>query len=181
MRGSKMAGSVLALGFFAAACGSGGGGGSGGSSATTAPAGGGYGSAPAPSSASSSAPSSAASPAAVDAKKLGLGTILVDGKGMTLYMFQKDKGGKSSCDGACAAAWPPLLTGGKAMPGSGVKASLLGTTQRSDGSTQVTYNNWPLYYFVKDKAPGDTAGQNVDAFGAEWYVLSAAKGTKLEK
>jgi predicted lipoprotein with Yx(FWY)xxD motif len=173
MRGSKMAGSVLALGFFAAACGSGGGGGSGGSSATTAPAGGGYGSAP--------APSSAASPAAVDAKKLGLGTILVDGKGMTLYMFQKDKGGKSSCDGACAAAWPPLLTGGKAMPGSGVKASLLGTIQRSDGSTQVTYNNWPLYYFVKDKAPGDTAGQNVDAFGAEWYVLSAAKGTKLEK
>jgi predicted lipoprotein with Yx(FWY)xxD motif len=175
MRGSMMAGSVLALGLFAAACGSGGGGG--GSSETAAPAGGGYGSAPA----QSPAQSSAASPAAVDAKKLGLGTILVDGKGMTLYLFQKDKGGKSSCDGACATAWPPLLTTGKAMPGSGVKASLLGTTQRSDGSTQVTYNNWPLYYFINDKAPGDTAGQNVDAFGAEWYVLSAAKGTKLEK
>jgi predicted lipoprotein with Yx(FWY)xxD motif len=165
----------MALGLFAAACGSGGGGG--GSSETAAPAGGGYGSAPA----QSPAPSSAASPAAVDAKKLGLGTILVDGKGMTLYLFQKDKGGKSSCDGACATAWPPLLTTGKAMPGSGVKASLLGTTQRPDGSTQVTYNNRPLYYFVNDKAPGDTAGQNVDAFGAEWYVLSAAKGTKLEK
>jgi predicted lipoprotein with Yx(FWY)xxD motif len=169
----------MALGLFAAACGSGGGGG--GSSETAAPAGGGYGSAPAQSPAQSPAPSSAASPAAVDAKKLGLGTILVDGKGMTLYLFQKDKGGKSSCDGACATAWPPLLTTGKAMPGSGVKASLLGTTQRPDGSTQVTYNNRPLYYFVNDKAPGDTAGQNVDAFGAEWYVLSAAKGTKLEK
>jgi predicted lipoprotein with Yx(FWY)xxD motif len=177
MRGSKMAGSVLALGVLAAACGSGGGG-AGGSSAPAAPGGGGYGalqsSAPQP-------PARSPAAAAVNAKKLGLGTIVVDGKGMTLYMFGKDKGGKSSCDGACATAWPPLLTSGKPMPGSGVKESLLGTTRRSDGSTQVTYNNWPLYYFVKDKAPGETAGQNVDAFGAEWYVLSAAKGTKLEK
>jgi predicted lipoprotein with Yx(FWY)xxD motif len=176
MRGSKLAGSVLALGIFAAACGSGGG--DGGSSTAAAPAGGGdgYGSAPA----QSSAPSPAAA-AAVNAKKLGLGTVLVDGKGMTLYMFEKDKNGKSSCDGACAAAWPPVTTSGKAMPGAGVKGSLLGTTQRSDGSTQVTYNKWPLYYYVNDKAPGDTTGQDVDAFGAEWYVLSAAKGTKLEK
>jgi predicted lipoprotein with Yx(FWY)xxD motif len=176
MRGSKLAGSVLALGMLTAACG--GGGGDGGSSTTTAPsaaAGGGYGSVPS----QPSAPSPAA--AALNAKKLGLGTVLVDGKGMTLYMFEKDKDGKSSCDGACAAAWPPLTTSGKAAPGSGVKASLLGTTQRADGSTQVTYNNWPLYYFVKDAAPGDTAGQDVDAFGAEWYVLSAAKGEKLEK
>jgi predicted lipoprotein with Yx(FWY)xxD motif len=176
MRGAKLAGSVLALGILTAACG--GGGGDGGSSTTTAPstaAGGGYGSVPS----QSSAPSPAA--AAVNAKKLGLGTILVDDKGMTLYMFEKDKDGKSSCDGACAAAWPPLTTSGKAKPGSGVKASLLGTTQRADGSTQVTYNNWPLYYFASDTAPGDTAGQDVDAFGAEWYVLSAAKGTKLEK
>jgi predicted lipoprotein with Yx(FWY)xxD motif len=100
---------------------------------------------------------------------------------MTLYLFEKDKGGKSACDGACASAWPPVLTSGKAMPGQGVKSSLLGTTTRSDGTTQVTYNNWPLYYYVADKAPGDTTGQNIDAFGAEWYVLDAAKGTKLEK
>jgi predicted lipoprotein with Yx(FWY)xxD motif len=177
MRGSKMAGSVLALGVLAAACGSGGGG-AGGPSAPAAPGGGGYG---APQSSAPQPPARSPAAAAVNAKKLGLGTIVVDGKGMTLYMFGKDQGGKSSCDGACATAWPPLLTSGKPMPGSGVKESLLGTTRRSDGSTQVTYNNWPLYYFVKDKAPGETAGQNVDAFGAEWYVLSAAKGTKLEK
>jgi predicted lipoprotein with Yx(FWY)xxD motif len=179
MRGLMVAGSALALGLLATACGSGGGGGSGTSSAPAAPAGGGaYGSAPTQSPAQSPP---AASAAAVDAKKIGLGTIVVDGKGMTLYMFEKDKGGKSSCDGACAAAWPPLLTSGTPTAGAGVKTSLLGTTKRSDGSTQVTYHNWPLYYFVKDKAPGDATGQNVDAFGAEWYVLSAAKGAKLEK
>jgi predicted lipoprotein with Yx(FWY)xxD motif len=170
MRTVKMAGSVLALGLLAAACGGGGGGGA--SSAT--PAAGAASSAPA-----SSAPAAAA--AAVGAKKVGLGTILVDGKGMTLYLFEKDKGGKSACDGACAAAWPPVLTSGTAMPGPGVTASLLGTTTRSDGTTQVTYNKWPLYYYAADKAPGDTTGQDVDAFGAEWYVLDAAKGTKLEK
>ena len=166
MRTVKMAGSALALGLLAAACGSGGG--DGGASST-------------PAAGAASSPPPAAAAAAVDAKKVGLGTILVDGKGMTLYLFEKDKGGKSACDGACASAWPPVLTSGKAMPGQGVKASLLGTTTRSDGTTQVTYNNWPLYYYVADKAPGDTTGQDIDAFGAEWYVLDAAKGTKLEK
>ena len=165
MRTVKMAGSALALGLLAAACGSGGS--DEGASHATSAAG-----------AASSPPAAAA---AVDAKKVGLGTILVDGKGMTLYLFEKDKGGKSACDGACASAWPPVLTSGKAMPGQGVKASLLGTTMRPDGTTQVTYNHWPLYYYVADKAPGDTTGQDIDAFGAEWYVLDAAKGTKLEK
>jgi predicted lipoprotein with Yx(FWY)xxD motif len=174
MRTLKMAGSALALGILAAACGSGGGDG-GASSATPA-----AGAALSPPAAVSSPPPAAAA-AAVDAKKVGLGTILVDGKGMTLYLFEKDKGGKSACDGACASAWPPVLTTGKAMPGSGVMASLLGTTTRSDGTTQVTYNKWPLYYYVADKAPGDTTGQDIDTFGAEWYVLDAAKGTKLEK
>jgi predicted lipoprotein with Yx(FWY)xxD motif len=171
MRALKMAGSALALGILAAACGgpSGGGG---------AESGGGASSATPEAGAVSSPPPAAA---AVDAKKAGLGTILVDGKGMTLYLFEKDKGGRSACDGACASAWPPVLTTGKAMPGSGVEASLLGTTKRSDGTTQVTYNRWPLYYYVADKAPGDTTGQDIDAFGAEWYVLDAAKGTKLEK
>jgi predicted lipoprotein with Yx(FWY)xxD motif len=180
MRVAKSAGSILALGVLAAACGSGGGGGGGdssASSASSAPAGGGAYGAP------TTAPSTpaAAAGAEVDAKKVSLGTIAVDGKGMTLYMFEKDKGGKSTCYGACATAWPPLLTSDKAMAGSGVMSSLLGTTKRTDGKTQVTYNKWPLYYCVKDKKPGDTMGQDVDGFGAEWYVLSAAKGTKLEK
>ncbi|MFL6055176.1 MAG: hypothetical protein ACJ72W_20040 [Actinoallomurus sp.] len=171
MRGVMMAGGALALGVLAAACG----GGSGGASKSSAPpqTGGGYG-APAPS-------SPAAASAAVDAKKIDLGPILVDGKGMTLYLFEKDKGGKSACDGACAAAWPPLLTSGNATPGPGVKASWLGTTTRADGKTQVTYHGWPLYFFVKDKAPGDMAGQDVKAFGAPWYVIGAANGAKLEK
>jgi predicted lipoprotein with Yx(FWY)xxD motif len=166
MRTVKMAGTALALGILAAACGSGG---SDGGAASATPA------------AAPSSPPASAAAAAVDAGKAGLGTILVDGKGMTLYLFEKDKGGKSSCDGACASAWPPVLTTGKAMPGPGVMASRLGTTTRSDGRTQVTYNHWPLYYYAADKVPGDTTGQNIDAFGAEWYVLDPAKGTKLEK
>jgi predicted lipoprotein with Yx(FWY)xxD motif len=96
-------------------------------------------------------------------------------------LFEKDKNGKSACDGACATAWPPLLTNGDPTPGPGVNASLLGTTTRSDGTTQVTYHGWPLYYYAADKAPGDITGQNVDSFGAEWYVIGTEKGDKLEK
>jgi predicted lipoprotein with Yx(FWY)xxD motif len=114
-------------------------------------------------------------------KKVDLGTILVDGAGMTLYLFEKDTGGMSSCVGACAEAWPPLLTGDAATAGSGVKASLLGTTKRPDGKTQVTYHGWPLYYYDDDKAPGDMKGQDSKDFGAPWYVVSADKGNKLEK
>jgi predicted lipoprotein with Yx(FWY)xxD motif len=133
----------------------------------------------------SASPSQTAAPAAagaaVDAKKVSLGTILVDGKGMTLYLFEMDKGGKSACYGACATAWPPLLTGGKVTPGSGVNASWVGTTTRSDGKTQVTYHGWPLYYFVPDKAPGEIKGQDLKSFGAPWYSVGAATGDKLEK
>jgi predicted lipoprotein with Yx(FWY)xxD motif len=118
---------------------------------------------------------------AVGAKKIALGTILVDGSGRTLYLFEKDKGGKSSCAGACAAAWPPLLTDDAATSSAGVKAGLLGTTRRPDGKTQVTYHGWPLYYYAKDKAPGDMTGQDLKDFGAPWYVVSADKGNKLEK
>ncbi len=100
-----------------------------------------------------------------------LGTFLVDGSGMTLYLFTKDTAGESTCYDDCASAWPPLLTDGEAAPGEGVDASLLGTTERTDGSTQVTYGGWPLYYWVKDAAPGDTTGQDV---GEVWYVVSPA-------
>jgi predicted lipoprotein with Yx(FWY)xxD motif len=108
-----------------------------------------------------------------------LGKILVDGKGQTLYLFQADKGMASTCNGACASAWPPLTTTGKPTAGPGVSASKLGTTTRSDGRTEVTYGGHPLYTFVGDSAPGQTTGQGNQAFGAEWNALSAA-GNKIE-
>jgi predicted lipoprotein with Yx(FWY)xxD motif len=111
----------------------------------------------------------------------GLGKIIVDGRSRTLYLFEKDKNGKSACSGACAKGWPPLLTKGKPKASSGVTASKLGTTKRSDGTTQVTYNKHPLYTFIVDKnKPGSTKGEGVDAFGAEWYVVGPS-GKKIEK
>jgi predicted lipoprotein with Yx(FWY)xxD motif len=112
-------------------------------------------------------------------KTTTLGTILVDSKGKTLYLFEKDKGGKSSCSGACAANWPPDLTTKKPTAGPGAKASLLGTTKRSNGKLQVTYNRHPLYWFKYDTAAGQTKGEKVHAFGADWFVVSA-KGAKVE-
>lgn len=110
----------------------------------------------------------------VDLTKSKLGSFLVDSKGITLYDFAADKNGMSSCYGACAALWPPLLTTGKPVAGPGVKASLLGTTKRKDGKLEVTYNHHPLYYFVTDRKPGQTTGQGVNQFGAPWWVISAA-------
>jgi len=100
-----------------------------------------------------------------------LGSFLVDDKGMTLYLFTKDTPDTSNCYDKCATAWPPLLTTDAAAAGEGVDASMLGTTNRTDGTVQVTYNGWPLYYYEKDKAPGDVVGQDV---GGVWYVVSAA-------
>jgi predicted lipoprotein with Yx(FWY)xxD motif len=120
-------------------------------------------------------------PATVKTRSNALGRILVDGRSRTLYLFEKDKHGKSACSGSCAANWPPLLTKGKPKAIGGVKSSLLGTTKRSNGTTQVTYNKHPLYTFVVDKnKPGSTKGEGLNAFGAEWYVL-AASGKKIEK
>jgi predicted lipoprotein with Yx(FWY)xxD motif len=116
-------------------------------------------------------------PATVKTGTSSLGRIIVDGKSHTLYLFQKDRHGKSACSGACAQNWPPLLTKGAPKAGPSAKSSLLGTTKRSDGTTQVTYNGHPLYTFVADNGkPGSTAGEGVEAFGARWYVV-AAKGT----
>ena len=109
--------------------------------------------------------------AAVNVANGQLGSFLVDDKGMTLYLFTKDSPGTSTCYDKCATAWPPLLTSGNATAGAGVDASKLGTTARTDGTTQVTYNGWPLYYFAKDKQAGDTTGQGV---GSVWYVVSPA-------
>ncbi len=102
----------------------------------------------------------------------GLGKILVDSQGKTLYLFAQDTGTKSTCSGGCATTWPPLRASGKPTAGSGVKASLIGTTPRSDGKAQVTYNGHPLYGYEGDSQPGDINGQGINAFGARWYVLS---------
>jgi len=105
------------------------------------------------------------------AKAGGLGQVIVNARGMTLYDFHKDKGKTSSCYGKCAEAWPPLLTNGTPSAAGGAKSSLLGTTKRKDGSTQVTYNGHPVYGFVGDKKPGEANGNDVTAFGGEWYAM----------
>jgi predicted lipoprotein with Yx(FWY)xxD motif len=112
-------------------------------------------------------------------KTAALGTILVDGSGRTLYLFMKDKAGRSSCYGACAADWPPYLTTAKPVAGPGALTSMLGWTKRTDGKLQVTYNHHPLYHFKFDAKAGATSGENVEAFGGEWYVVSP-KGLKVE-
>ena len=100
-----------------------------------------------------------------------LGEVIVDSKGMTLYDFHKDKGTTSACYGACAEAWPPLLTEGRPTAAGGAEASLLGITKRKDGTVQVTYKGHPVYGFAGDKKPGDTTGNDITEFGAEWYAL----------
>ena len=112
--------------------------------------------------------------ATVRAANSGLGRILVDSSGRTLYLFKADVGAMSACSGACAMAWPPLLVTGEPTAGSGLAASKLGTITRSGGSRQVTYNGHPLYLFVMDTKAGQTNGQGVSAFGAAWFVVSPA-------
>ena len=112
------------------------------------------------------------------------GTILVDGEGMSLYVFMADtqNDGTSTCgdDDGCAAEWPPLVSDGDPVAGEGVDEALLGTLTRDDGSTQVTYNGWPLYLFVEDTAPGDTNGQGLEEFGGLWFLVSPA-GEAIEQ
>ncbi|WP_328914487.1 MULTISPECIES: COG4315 family predicted lipoprotein [unclassified Streptomyces] len=109
--------------------------------------------------------------ATVSTKSESLGKILVNAKGLTLYLFEADKTSKSTCTGACAQAWPPLTVKGKPTAGSGVQSKLLSTTNRSGGTKQVTYKGHPLYRFAGDKKAGDTNGQGLNNFGAKWYVL----------
>ena len=123
------------------------------------------------------ASSATSKPATVKTGSSSLGRIIVDGQ-RTLYLFEKDKGAKSACSGACAQNWPPLLTKGAPKAGPSAKASLLGTIKRADGTTQVTYNKHPLYTFLGDAGKrGSTKGEGLTAFGAKWYAV-AAKGTE---
>jgi predicted lipoprotein with Yx(FWY)xxD motif len=117
-------------------------------------------------------------PAAVGVENSGLGKILDDSKGRTVYLFQKDTGSASTCTGGCAAAWPPVLVSGKPVVGTGANASAIGTTKRPDGGRQLTYNGHPVYTYTGDQKPGDTNGQGLNAFGGSWFALSAA-GTQV--
>ena len=108
--------------------------------------------------------------ATIQLSKTSLGDVLTDAKGMTLYLWHNDTGSTSNCYGACAQNWPALTLQGKLRAGPSLQSKLLGTTTRNDGSTQVTYNGHPLYYYVRDAKAGDTNGQGV---GKVWYVVSA--------
>jgi len=141
-------------------------------SAAATPAGGAYGSSPAP----ASTPGAGA--VTVTTSKGRLGTFLVDGQGRTLYLFEADHGPKSVCNGTCAQAWPPLTGTPKAA--GAVKAGMLGTTKRADGTTEVTYNGHPLYTYAGDSTAGQANGQGLTQFGAGWYVLSP-KGAKIDE
>jgi predicted lipoprotein with Yx(FWY)xxD motif len=123
--------------------------------------------------AGSVASSATQSSASVSLRKTNLGMILVNPRGHTLYLFAKDRNAKSSCNGSCARFWPPLLSRGKPTAGPGVKASLLSTTKRSNGSLQVTYNRHPLYTYALDKQAGQTKGEGNSLFGAKWWAVSA--------
>jgi predicted lipoprotein with Yx(FWY)xxD motif len=111
--------------------------------------------------------------------KTDQGKVLVGTGGRTLYLFEKDKSPMSTCNGACAAAWPPLTTGGKPKAGSGVDAAKLSTTKRGDGKQQLVFAGHPLYYYCGDSKAGDSNGQDLNQFGASWYVVSSA-GQKVE-
>jgi predicted lipoprotein with Yx(FWY)xxD motif len=109
-----------------------------------------------------------------------LGTILAAGsKKLTVYMFEGDKSGASSCSGACASVWPPVTTSGAPTVAGVASSADLGTVTRADGTTQITYKGHPLYFFAKDKDAGDAYGQGVHGFGSDWYVLKPS-GSKVD-
>jgi len=117
---------------------------------------------------------SSATAGRVTLHKTKLGKVLATSSGRTLYLFMKDKSGKSACYGQCASNWPPLMKKGTLRAGTGVKAKLLGTTKRKNGKRQVTYNHHPLYLYAGDTGAGQVSGQGLNFFGGKWYVLSAA-------
>ena len=151
MRKAVLGAAVAALAIVLSACGGGGDDQGSGATATTAAA-------------------QQAAEGTVAVASTGLGEVLVDAKGRTLYVFTKDKGDQSVCSGKCAVAWPALTVTGAATPGTGVEASLLSTSKQANGSSQVTYGGKPLYYFAGDAKPGDTNGQGV---GDVWFAVTA--------
>jgi predicted lipoprotein with Yx(FWY)xxD motif len=151
-------GGAVGVGLLVAACSSG-------SSSAAAPA--------ASSPAAAAGSSSSASGATVITTSTASGnTFLTDGSGRAVYLWVKDTGTTSTCTGACAGAWPPVTVTGTPTAGGSAKASDLGTTTRSDGSKQVTYDGHPLYYFTGDSGPGTATGQGSDGFGAKWWLVA---------
>ena len=150
------------------------------SSSSPGTAAGSPGGAPANSSASAPAGTSSAAAVTISAKSVpGVGTVLVNGQGQTLYMLTSEKGGKLTCtdDNGCTKAWPDTelpkgMTAAKA--GSGVQSSLLGTVKAASGSLYVTYNHWPLYTFSGDSGPAQAKGEGITSFGGTWYVLGTS-------
>jgi predicted lipoprotein with Yx(FWY)xxD motif len=114
----------------------------------------------------------AAGAATLRVEKTKIGKVVADQRGHTLYMFRADHGTTSACYGKCATFWPPLTTTKKPVAGAGIKAALLGTAKRKDGKLQVTYKRHPLYLYLGDTKPGQTAGEGSTAFGAGWYALT---------
>jgi predicted lipoprotein with Yx(FWY)xxD motif len=167
MRTRTMAAPLLGLAMLLAACGSGAAAPSA-APATAAPP------SEAPTTAAQSATPPATGGAAVNLASTSLGDVLADGKGMTLYVFTPDKAGDSTCYDDCEKAWP-VLAGSSVTAGAGLAATDFGTTTRKDGSSQVTFKGWPLYFFAGDKAAGDVNGQGL---GGKWYVVDAA-GTMI--
>lgn len=108
--------------------------------------------------------------AIVSLRQTNLGNILVGAEGRTLYLFTSDKDANSTCYEHCAKYWPPLTTSGKPLGDDGIDATKLGVSARTDGTTMVTFNGHPLYYFIKDSNAGDVVGQG---YNSVWYVLDA--------
>jgi len=117
--------------------------------------------------------SSSATAGKVTLHKTKIGNVLATSSGRTLYLFMKDKNGKSACYGQCATYWPPLMKKGALLAGPGVKAKLLSTTKRKNGKLQVRYNGHPLYLFKLDKGAGQIQGQRQNFFGGKWYALTS--------
>jgi predicted lipoprotein with Yx(FWY)xxD motif len=130
-------------------------------------------------SAHTGAPPAAAADSALALRSTPLGRILVDAHGRTLYLFEADKPDMSDCSGACQSIWPALTSHGKPKADPGVRSTKVGTIAAAGGQRQVTYNGHPLYYYAADQKAGDTAGQGLNQFGAEWYVLGSS-GRKID-
>ena len=151
---------VIGAAALVAGCGS-----SNGSSSSTAAA------APAPA-ASQNVSRVSVSPVVIATTKGPGGVHLTGASGRSVYLWAADSSGKSSCSGACAKVWPPVLTKTKAIVGHGAKADDLGTISRSGSTKQVSYKGHPLYYFAEDAAAGMTKGQGSDSFGAKWWLVA---------
>ncbi|HLH28697.1 MAG TPA: hypothetical protein VKW77_07250 [Acidimicrobiales bacterium] len=104
----------------------------------------------------------------------GVGQVLVNSQGRTLYLFTPDRQSTPTCTGGCASAWPPLVANGTPVAGPGVRASLLGTVHNPDGTTQVTYDRWPLYTFAGDSGAGQAHGQGINSFGGHWAAVTSS-------